>query len=137
MTGVADGFAVREVAGGTLVARRVNTAMGFWARFRGLMGRDGLAPDEGLFLPDSSIHMFFMRFPIDALFVSRAGPDGTRRVVGLRRQLPPWRGIVLPVRGAQGVVELPSGTLQGKGVQLGDEVVFEAAAAEQPEVSRT
>jgi hypothetical protein len=128
MTGVADGFAVREVAGGTLVARRVNTAMGFWARFRGLMGRDGLAPDEGLFLPDSSIHMFFMRFPIDALFVSEADGRGQRRVVAVRHDLPPWRGMVLPVRGAAGVVELPAGTLRRAGLQPGDAVRFDETA---------
>ena len=128
MSAVADGFAGREVAGGTLVARRVNAAMGFWARFRGLMGRDALAADEGLYLPDSSIHMFFMRFPIDALFVSSADDRGLRRVVALRHDLPPWRGMVLPVRGAAGVVELPAGTLRRSGLQPGDAVRFDDTA---------
>jgi uncharacterized membrane protein (UPF0127 family) len=83
---------------------------------------------DGLWLPTSSIHMMFMRFPIDALFVSKAGRDGTRTVVGLRRDLPPWRGIVLPVRGAEGVIEMPAGTLARHGVAEGDEVTFERAA---------
>ncbi len=60
--------------------------------------------------------MFFMRFPIDALFVGKASDDGYRSVVGMRRNLPPWRGIVLPVRGAEGVIELPAGTLERHGV---------------------
>ena len=46
----------------------------------------------------------------------------------VREDLPPWRGLVLPVRGAEGVVELPAGTLAGLGVRVGDEVVLEAEA---------
>jgi uncharacterized membrane protein (UPF0127 family) len=45
-------------------------------------------------------------------------------VIGLRPDLPPWRGIVMPVRGAEGVVEMPAGTLARLGVSVGDEVVF-------------
>jgi uncharacterized membrane protein (UPF0127 family) len=107
----------------------------FSQRFMGLMGRASLADGEGLYLPTSSIHMFFMRFAIDALFVTAPGADGARRVVGMREHLPPWRGIVLPVRGAQGVIELPAGTLRAHGVQVGDEVVFEPTGADQLELS--
>lgn len=117
-------LAVRSMDGG-VIAHEVEQARGFWARFRGLMGRASLAPGTGLYLADSSIHMFFMRFPIDALFVGAADTAGRRRVVAVRPDLPPWRGIVMPVRGAEGVVELPAGTLAAAGVQLGDEVVFE------------
>jgi uncharacterized membrane protein (UPF0127 family) len=45
----------------------------------------------------------------------------------MRRELPPWRGIVLPVRGAEGVIEMPAGTLARHAVADGDEVVFEDA----------
>ncbi len=98
-------------------------------RFLGLMGRRSLEDGEGLYLATSSIHMFFMRFAIDALFVADPGAGGTRRVVGIREHLPPWRGLVLPVRGAQGVIELPAGTLGVHAVQLGDEVIFEPGEA--------
>ena len=81
---------------------------------------------EGLYLPTSSIHMMFMRFPIDALFVSKPDGDGRRRVVGVRPDLPPWRGIVMPVRGADGVVEMPAGTLERVGVAVDDQVTFDA-----------
>ena len=117
-------LAVRTADGG-VVAHRVEQAQGFWARFRGLMGRPALDPGTGLFLPDSSIHMFFMRFPIDALFVAAPDARGRRRVVAVRPHLRPWRGLVLPVKDATGVVELPAGTLAATGVQPGDEVVFE------------
>lgn len=101
----------------------------FGQRFMGLMGRRSLPEGEGLFLPDSSIHMMFMRFAIDALFVSGPAADGRRRVVGVRPDLPPWRGLVLPVREAKAVVELPAGTLAGHGVRVGDEVILETVGA--------
>ncbi len=118
-----------------IVCRSLWLGESFSQRFMGLMGRASLADGEGLYLPTSSIHMFFMRFPIDALFVAAPGADGARRVVGMREHLPPWRGIVLPVRGAQGVIELPAGTLRAHGVRVGDEVVFEPGGADQPERS--
>ncbi len=122
-----DRSRLRRVADDTVICERLVLGGSFWQRFRGLMGRASMDEDEGLYLGSNSIHMFFMRFPIDALFVSRADADGHRRVVGIRPDLPPWRGIVMPVRGAEGVVEMPAGTLARLGVAVGDEVVFEAA----------
>jgi uncharacterized membrane protein (UPF0127 family) len=136
MTGrQADRLRVRRPSDGVVVCAPLRLGESFSQRFMGLMGRSSLADGEGLYLPTSSIHMFFMRFAIDALFVTAPGADGTRRVVGMREHLPPWRGIVLPVRGAQGVIELPAGTLRVHGVQVGDEVVFEPGGANQPERS--
>ena len=120
---------VVRTAGGELIAQHVEQARSFWARFKGLMGRASLEPGTGLYLADSSIHMFFMRFPIDALFVAAPDATGRRRVVAIRPDLPPWRGLVLPVKGAAGVVELPAGSIAAAGVQLGDVVVFEELAA--------
>jgi hypothetical protein len=118
-----------------IVCRSLWLGESFSRRFMGLMGRASLADGEGLYLPTSSIHMFFMRFAIDALFVTAPGADGTRCVVGMREHLPPWRGIVLPVRSAQGVIELPAGTLRAHGVRVGDEVVFEPGGPDEPERS--
>lgn len=90
------------------------------------MGRATLSPGEGLYLPGTtSIHMLFMRFPIDCVFLTRPGVDGERIVVGVRRALPAWSGIVWHVRGAESVVELPAGTLDAVGVQIGDAVRLE------------
>jgi uncharacterized protein len=118
---------VRVVGSGAVVAEHVTRADSFWTRFRGLMGRSGLLPGEGLYLPDNSIHMFFMRFPIDALFVGHPDASGKRVVVACRPALPPWRGLVLPVAGAVGVIELRAGTLAACGVEPGTGVSFEAA----------
>jgi uncharacterized membrane protein (UPF0127 family) len=79
--------------------------------------------------------MMFMRFPIDALFVSGEGEHGQRTVVSVREDLPAWRGIVMPVRGAQGVIEMPAGTLARMGVTVDDTVVFEVTDDTQGHVS--
>jgi uncharacterized membrane protein (UPF0127 family) len=70
---------------------------------RGLLGRDSLAPDEGmLFRPAGSIHMFFMRFPIDAVFCDR-----DLVVLDVVRELRPWR--TAGRKRAKVVVELAAG----------------------------
>ncbi len=127
-----DASRVRRVADDAIVCQRLTLGESFGQRFLGLMGRAALADGEGLYLATSSIHMFFMRFAIDALFVAAPDTEGARRVVGMREHLPPWRGLVLPVRGAKGVIELPAGTLRAHEVQVGDKVVFEPIAADQP-----
>ena len=116
---------LRRVGDDAVICDRLMLGESFWQRFRGLMGRASMAQGEGLYLPANSIHMMFMRFPIDALFVSSEDADGQRSVVSLRPDLPAWRGIVLPVGGAEGVIEMPAGTLARLGVTKGDRVVFE------------
>jgi uncharacterized membrane protein (UPF0127 family) len=66
--------------------------------------------------------MMFMRFPIDAVFVGRPLPDqgGARAVVSVHRGLRTWVGLVPFVRGGHGVLELPVGTIDGSGTQVGD-----------------
>jgi len=114
-----------NVTRGRVVASEVEVAGSVWARFKGLMLRGSLAPGRGLWLPgDNGIHMFFMRFPIDAVFLGRPGADGARRVVAARRRLRPWIGIVPLVRAANGVLELPAGTIEETGTQVGDVLVL-------------
>lgn len=85
------------------------------------MGRSKLAPDEALYLPGTnSIHMLFMRFPIDIVFLGKPAADGALPVLGVRHGLRPWRGVVWWVRGAKGAIELPAGTLEATGIKVGD-----------------
>jgi uncharacterized membrane protein (UPF0127 family) len=99
-----------------------------WAKFLGLMGRPTLAEGAGLWLPESNgIHMMFMRFPIDAVFVGRPeGGDGAgaRPVVSIHPGLRAWTGLVPLVRGAHGVLELPVGTIERSGTQVGDLILI-------------
>jgi len=110
----------RNETRGTILADEVEHARSLWARFMGLMGRRSLAPGSALWLTGNGIHMFFMRFPIDAVFLSRADGDGARRVMSTHRAVRPWIGIVPFVRGAQGVLELPVGALDASGTVRGD-----------------
>jgi uncharacterized membrane protein (UPF0127 family) len=111
----------------TVLATDVESADGLWAKFLGLMGRPGLAAGAGLWLPESNgIHMMFMRFPIDVVFLGRLDVDGRRTVLATRESLPAWRGLVPLVRGAHGVLELPVGTIVATRTIVGDVVSLDA-----------
>jgi uncharacterized membrane protein (UPF0127 family) len=102
-------------AAGKTVAGEVAMASTPWQRFVGLMGRRELAAGAGLCLrPCSSIHMFFMRFPVDVAFI-----DADGHVVRLYHGLRPWR-VSRVVRRAKAAIELPSGSLARAGVGVGD-----------------
>lgn len=89
---------------GAVVCQRCFVADGPLTRMRGLLGRAQLDADEGLLLkPANSVHTFFMRFPIDVVFMDRDG-NVTRVVNALR----PWR--VAGSRRARVALELPAGT---------------------------
>jgi uncharacterized protein len=90
-------------ADGRVVSSRCRIADRPWSRLRGLLGRSGLEPGEGLLLrPSGSIHMMFMRFAIDAVFLDRE-----LVVVDVVRDLRPWRAAGR--RGAKAVIELAAG----------------------------
>jgi uncharacterized membrane protein (UPF0127 family) len=119
----------RNVTRDTVIAESLEEGASLWAKFLGLMGRADLPAGHGLWLPDENgIHMLFMRFAIDVIFVARpaGGDGGTRRVVSIRRGVPRWRGVVWFVRGAKGVLELPVGTIDATHTAVGDEVAIAA-----------
>lgn len=89
-----------------------------WSRFRGLMLRGKLEPDEGLVIrPCGSIHMMFMRFRIDAVFF-----DEDLKVTKVAHRVPAWIGLAFGGRGAKGVIELPAGCAEK--VKSGDQLEF-------------
>ena len=103
---------------GTPVADPLEIASNVFTRGLGLMGRARLPERGGLLIERcNSIHMMFMRFPIDAVFVDRAG-----RVVKVYRRLPPWIGLVPFVHRADRVAELPAGTADRLGIRPGDQL---------------
>jgi uncharacterized membrane protein (UPF0127 family) len=108
-----------ERSDGTVVAEHVEAAESIGSRFMGLMFRADLPEGHGLVLrPCSSIHMFFMRFPLDAVFVDKEG-----RVVRIYASLKPWR-MTLTVRKAKACIELPAGTMAKAGVTEGATIVL-------------
>lgn len=107
---------------GNIIADRVEVASSPWSRFWGLVGRRELAPGHGLLImPCSSIHMFFMRFPIDVIFLDR---DNV--VVKVVHGVKPWR--MAMGGGGKNALELPAGTAVATGVSDGDQLEFGEAA---------
>ena len=113
----------RNVSRGTELGSSLEVADSLGSRFMGLMGRATLAPGTGLWLTGTNgIHMMFMRFAIDAIFLGRADParGGAHPVLSVHHGLRTWIGVVPLVRGAAGVLELPVGTAQRSATVVGD-----------------
>jgi len=99
----------------------VDVADSWLSRLRGLVGHASLPPGHGLFFPGTNgIHMLFMRFAIDCVFVSDAGADGARDVVAVKPNLRPWTGVVWFVRRARGAIELGAGSVAQADIGVGD-----------------
>jgi len=92
----------------------VEEADTFLKRFLGLMGRRGLPCGQGLLLfPCSSVHMCFMRFSIDVLYL-----DGEGRILKIVPNLRPWIGLSL-CPGARATLELAAGEAERIGLREG------------------
>jgi len=102
----------------TVVAEEVTLATSMWSRFWGLMGRKNLADGHGLLIdPCSSIHMFFMRFSLDVVFLDDEG-----RVKKVVAGIKPWRAAL--GGGGKKALELPAGAAAQANVETGDELVI-------------
>jgi hypothetical protein len=111
-------MAVVRKEDGTVVCARCVVADTAWTRSKGLLGRASLGEDDGILLrPGGSIHMFFMRFSIDAVFL-----DAELRVLRVAADLEPWR--MASKRGAKAVLELPAGRCARVGVREGERLVL-------------
>ncbi|HEV2014587.1 MAG TPA: DUF192 domain-containing protein [Candidatus Dormibacteraeota bacterium] len=107
---------------GTVVAEPLEVASNFIAAGVGLMGRAGLPENGGLLIHGcNGIHMMFMRFPIDAVFVDRKGV-----VLKTYERLRPWIGLVPLVWGADKCAELPVGTIRRYAIKAGDQLLAAA-----------
>ena len=103
---------------GTVICGRCVVADTPLSRMRGLLGRKALAPDEGVLLtPESTVHTWFMRFPIDVVFL-----EADLTVLGMRETVKPWR--MTGWRGARSVLELPAGACERLGVRPGDRLTL-------------
>lgn len=118
---------VRNLTRDTLLASRAERAASFYSRFVGLMGRAALPFGEGLWIdPCNAIHTFFMRIPIDAVFL-----DPEQRVITTLSALVPWRATRI-YRKARTVLELPAGTLTASRTAEGDQLEFRSSSAFDP-----
>ncbi len=114
-------------AGRAVLASNLETADSLVSRTKGLLGRQNLPAGEGLWIKRcNSIHTFFMRFSIDAIFV-----DQNLKVISTYQDLKPWRMTWLHLK-ASSVFELPSGTLKESvaDIEPGDQLSIEAKTGE-------
>ena len=110
--------AVENATRGTVVGDSIRVATSMGDRMVGLLRTPELHSGEGLWIEDSpSIHMFFMPYAIDAVFLSRDG-----RVTKVVPNLKPWR-VVWWARGAKDCLELPVGAAAASGIEVGDQLV--------------
>jgi uncharacterized membrane protein (UPF0127 family) len=101
------------------LATNLKIAQTHLSRLRGLIG---VRPDDfrngtGLWIrPCRGVHTLAMRFPIDVVYLDRAGI-----VVHLEHDLHPWRFSPIRLQAAS-VLELPSHTVARTGTALGDSI---------------
>ena len=97
----------------------VHLATTFWQRFCGLMMRRPLPPATALLIaPCNSIHMCFMRFAIDAVYLDKQG-----RILKITRHLRPWLGLSACWR-AHSVLEMTAGQVDALGLQKGQTFII-------------
>ncbi len=120
---------VTNVTRGTVLATRLEAAHTGAKRRKGLLGRDGLAAGEGLWIvPCESVHTFFMRFPIDLVYLDRE-----KKIKKTRNAVGPWR--LSACLSAHSILELPAGTILRTQSEPGD--MLEIAEAEVLRVSES
>jgi uncharacterized protein len=113
---------VENVTKGTSVGDRIRVASSTRDRTVGLLRTPTLNAGEGLWIERSpSIHMFFMPYAIDAVFVATDG-----RVTKIAQGLRPWR-VVWWARGARDCLELPVGAVAASQTEVGDRLELVAA----------
>ncbi len=113
---------VSNLTRNTVLATCMEVADSAAMRNKGLLGRDCISPGEGLWIiPCASVHTFWMRFPIDLVYLDRK-----KRIRKLICEVRPWR--LSACYWAHSVLELPAGTIRNTQTQHGDRLVFTNAA---------
>ena len=114
----AGGFVLRNERSGAVVAHRLLPALDPSTRNVGLLRHDALPDDTAMVLaPTSAVHTWFMRFPIDVLFVAKDG-----RVLKIREAVPAWR-LALCLR-AHAVIEMAAHAVTRSGTRVGDRLAL-------------
>ena len=105
---------------GTNTALTVRLATTFWQRFRGLMMCRPLLPATALLIaPCNSIHMCFMRFAIDAVYLDKQG-----KILKITRHLRPWIGLSACWQ-AHSVLEMTAGQADALGLRVGQKFTIQ------------
>jgi len=110
---------VRNQSRGSVLGHAVDVADTSSKRRVGLLKHERLEGGTGLWIvPCESVHTFFMKFPIDLVYLDRR-----RKVRKVRNAVPPWR--LSACLAAHSVLELPAGTAAETGTRVGDELIID------------
>ena len=110
---------VRNAGRGTNLGGAIEVASTAAQRVRGLLGRECLEDGQGLlFKGCSSLHTFFMRFPIDIVFTDKDG-----RVLKTAAGVKPFKLVAAPLR-AYYAIELPEGAIRESKTSVHDQLDF-------------
>lgn len=103
----------------TIISEDVAVAHTLLTRTKGLLGRNQMRQGEALVITAcNSIHTFFMRFPIDVLFV-----DKKDTIVLSAPGIRPFR--LKAALTSSYVIELPTGTIARTRCSAGDKITLE------------
>ena len=101
----------------TFLAKKTLVARSFFSRLAGLTVRNNLGRQEALMIPGCrAIHMLFMKFAIDVVFVDKTGC-----VAGQIKSLRPFSFSPVFFK-ADYVIELPTGTIEASRTEIGDRI---------------
>jgi uncharacterized membrane protein (UPF0127 family) len=117
------GCVVKSLKNQALVADKCLVAESFLTRLKGLIGRRALAPGEAMLFPRcNSVHMWFMRFAIDVVFLREERGEGGVSLLRITsvRAARPWRPLPLADWKATHALELPRGAAERAGLRAGD-----------------
>lgn len=100
-----------DATGENIGTYRLEVMDTFWKRFMGLMGRDDVPiGNAALFRKCSSIHMFFMKIPLDVIWYGASMSDGRVSVLSVARNVKPWQLSFGP-KHTHGCLEVAAGTV--------------------------
>lgn len=109
-----------------LVIKKSRLANSSFSRFKGLMLESRENFDYALIFPldfesryGASIHMMFMNFPIDILFL-----NSKQEIIDVVENLRPWSLNCTPKKPAKYIIEMPAGTARKKKIKVGEKAVF-------------
>lgn len=107
-----------------VIVEKLQIADNFWQRLKGLIGKKEFKDGEGLYLtPCSSVHSFWMRFPIDVVYL-----DKESKVIYIIENMKPCQmGKV--IKRAASVLELPTNTIKNSGTSINDKLLIERVKA--------
>ncbi len=110
---------MRNQTRNTVLGDAVDVADSSSTRRTGLLKHKRLDPGQGLWIvPCESVHTFFMKFPIDLVYI-----DKEKKVRKVRHAVPAWR--LSMCLSARSILELPAGTARLTKTEVGDQLAID------------